>query len=76
MHTITLNIDNSIYSKFMGLLDLLPKDKVTIEEDGNYPDELVLSKSDGRKKVSEAVNNISTGKGVSLDEAFEKAISN
>lgn len=76
MHTITLNIDNSIYSKFMGLLELLPKDKVTIEEDGDYPDALVLSKSNAIKKVSEAVNNIPAGKGVSLEEAFEKAISN
>ena len=29
MHTLQLNIDDSIFEKFMGLLDILPKDKVS-----------------------------------------------
>ena len=30
MHTIQLNIDDSIFEKFMGLIEILPKDKVEI----------------------------------------------
>ncbi len=37
MHTIRLNIHDSIYDKLMGLLNILPKNKVGIFEDTNYP---------------------------------------
>lgn len=75
MHTITLNIDNSIYSKFKALLDLFPKDKISVEEDNNFPDELVLSEGEAKEKVQRAVNNITEFSGLDIDEAFEKVLS-
>ena len=32
MHTIKLDIDETIYDKFMALLDLMPKGKVKIQD--------------------------------------------
>jgi hypothetical protein len=33
MHAMTLNVDDSVYDTFKGLLGLLPKDKVSLVED-------------------------------------------
>lgn len=38
MHTIQLNMDDSIFEEFMELLDKLPKDKLEIVSDEEYPD--------------------------------------
>ncbi len=37
MHTIQLNIDDSIFGNFMGLLDILPKDKLEVTSRKEYP---------------------------------------
>lgn len=69
MHTIQLKIDDSIYDKFMGLLDTLPKDKVEITSDKDYPS---ISFEEAKKKVERAINNISLNEGTPLDEAIGK----
>ena len=71
MHTIQLNIHDSIYDKLMGLLDILPKDKVEVLEDTNYP---AISFEEAKEKVKKAANNIDKNEGISLDEAFERVL--
>lgn len=68
MHTIKINVHDSIYKKLMGLLEILPKDKVEILEDNDYPS---ISFDDAKAKVERAVNNISENEGIPLDSAID-----
>lgn len=72
MHSIQLKVDDSIFDKVMTMLELLPQDKVTVEE--NFYEYPVITKEEAKKKVRKAINNIDKGNGVSLDEAFGKFI--
>lgn len=67
MHTLQLNIDDSIFDKFMGLLDLLPQDKIEAE----YPS---ISFEEAKTKVANAVNNISLTSGIPLNDAMEQVL--
>ena len=71
MHTIQLKIDDSIFEKFMGLLDILPKDKVEITDEKEYPSS---SFNEAKLKVENAINNISSNSGISLDDAINKVL--
>lgn len=71
MHTLQLKIDDSIFDKFMGLLDILPKDKVSVSE--NIEDDSI-SLEDAKVKVQNAINNISQRNGVKLDDAFDRVL--
>ena len=71
MHTVQLNIDDSIYDKLMGLLDILPKEKIDIFEDNSYP---AISLEEAKQKVKRAANNIDKNEGISLDEAFQSVL--
>jgi hypothetical protein len=71
MHTLQLKIDDSIFEKFMGLLDILPKDKVSISE--SFEND-AISFENAKIKVQNAINNISKNDAVALDEAFHKAL--
>lgn len=71
MHTIQLNIDDSIFDKFMGLLEILPKDKVEVTTDKEYPS---ISFEEAKQKVQRAANTISQNKGISLNQAIEKVL--
>ena len=69
MHTIKLNIHDSIYDKLKGLLEILPKDKLEIIEDDDYP---AISFEEAKKKAGRAINNIDKNEGISLNDAFDK----
>ncbi len=71
MHTIKLNIHDSIYDKLMGLLDILPKDKVEILSDDALP---AITFEEAKHKVEKAANNIDKNEGISLDDAFESIL--
>ena len=71
MHTIKLNIHDSIYDKLMGLLDILPKDKVEILSDD---DQSAITFKEAKRKVKKAANNIDKNEGTSLDDAFESIL--
>ena len=71
MHTIKLNIHDSIYEKLMGLLEILPKDKVEVIEDTDYP---AISFEEAKAKVERAANNIDNNEGVDLESAITKAM--
>ncbi len=69
MHTLQLQVDDSIFEKFMGLLDILPKDKVSFTDESNS-----ISFEEAQTKVQNAINNISNNNGIELDEAFDKVL--
>jgi hypothetical protein len=69
MHTIRLDIDDTIFDKFMVFLELLPKDKVSVTQEYDTPS---ISFEEAELKVKNAVNNISSKSGISLDEAIHQ----
>lgn len=69
MHTLQLKIDDSIFEKFMGLLEILPKDKVFFINQSNS-----ISFEEAQIKVNNAINNISNNDGIELDEVFDKVL--
>ena len=71
MHTVKLNIDDSIFDKFMGLLDILPKDKVEVMSDKEYPS---VSFEEAKLKVEKALNNIPNDDSILLDQAINKVL--
>ena len=66
MHTLQLQVDDSIFDKFMGLLDILPKEKITVSDESNS-----ISFEEAKIKVKNAINNISNKDGIELDDAFD-----
>jgi len=69
MHTLQLKIDDSIFDKFMGLLEILPKEKISVYDESNS-----ISFKEAQIKVENAINNISNNNGIELDEAFDKVL--
>ena len=69
MHTVQLKIDDSIFDKFMGLLDILPKEKISVSDESNS-----ISFEEAKIKVQSAISNISNNNGLELDEAFDKVL--
>ena len=69
MHTLQLQIDDSILDKFMGLLEILPKEKISIADKSD-----AISFEEAKTKVQRAINNISDASGIELDDAFEKVL--
>ena len=70
MQTIRLNIDDSIFEKFMGLLEILPKDKIKIEK-SEYPS---ISFEEAQTKIKKAINNISATSGTPLNETINNIV--
>lgn len=71
MHTLKLNIDDSIFDKFMGLLEILPKGKVSISHESKSN---AISFEEAKAKVQNALENISKDEGIELNEAFDKLL--
>ena len=70
MHTLQLKIDDSIFDKFMGLLDILPKDKVSFSTQSSD----TVSFEEAKIKVQNSINNISHHEGIKLDDAFDRVL--
>ncbi len=69
MHTLQLKIDDSIFDKFMELLEILPKEKISVTENSNG-----ISFEEAQVKVQNAINNISKNKALEVDDAFDKVL--
>ncbi len=69
MHSIHLNVDDSIYDRLIGLLQILPKDKVQILSEENS-----ITFEEAKRQVARAANNVSKQEGLSLDTAIEKIL--
>ncbi len=72
MHTIQLKVDDSIFDKVMGMIELLPQDKVKVEESEYYFPE--ISVEEAKLKVSRAINNMEQDKGLALNAAFDRIL--
>jgi len=75
MHAIKLNITDEIFEKFMGLIDILPKESIKIEEIDNIPYYPAISFDEAQKKVKKSVANISNNQGIESNEFFKKLLS-
>jgi len=69
MRTLQLKIDDSIFDKFMGLLDMLPKEKISVSDESN-----TISFEEAQVKVQNAINNISKNNGIEIGDAFDKVL--
>jgi len=70
MHAVKLNITDEIFEKFMGLVDILPKDSIKIEEIDAIPFYPAISFEEAQIKVKNSVENISKNKGRDSDTVF------
>ena len=75
MHAIKLNITDEIFEKFMGLIDILPKESIKIEEIDNIPYYPAISFDEAQKKVEKSVTNISNNQGIESNEFFKGLLS-
>jgi hypothetical protein len=72
MHTIRLNIQDDIFEKFMGLVDILPKGSIVLEEVDEIPHYPSISFEEAQSKVANAVADISKGYGKESNEVFDE----
>ncbi len=70
MHTLRLEVDDSIYSTIMNFLQKLPKEKYKIEDESN-----AISFEKAKTKVAKAIQDIDKNNGIDIDEAFAKVLS-
>ncbi len=75
MHAVKLNITDEIFEKFMGLVDILPKDSIKIEEIDDIPFYPAISLEEAQTKVKISVANISKNKGRDSDTVFSELLS-
>ena len=57
MHSLTLNIDDSVYSQFLSLIKQFKKDEVNIVEDKTQENFVVSSADDVQKRIADAEKN-------------------
>jgi len=69
MQTLQLQIDDSIFDKFMGFIEKLPKEKISIINSSEY-----ISFEEAQTKVQKSLNGILENKGIGIDEAFDKIL--
>ena len=75
MHAIKLSINDEIFDKFIGLLDMLPKESIEIEEIDSIPYYPAISKDEAKTKVAYSVKNISKNQGVESSVFFKDLLS-
>ncbi len=75
MHSVKLTITDDIFEKFMGLVDILPKESIEIEEIDAIPVYPAISFEEAREKVEKAVHEISQHKGRDADSVFKEILS-
>ena len=75
MHAVKLNITDEIFEKFMGLVDILPKDSIKIEEIDTIPFYPAISFEEAQEKVKTSVSNIHKNMGKDSQVVFDKLLS-
>jgi hypothetical protein len=75
MHTVKLNITDEIYEKFMGLVDILPKGSIEIEEIDSVPFYPAITFEEAKRKVEAALKDVSKNGGKDVDEVFSEILS-
>jgi len=74
MHAVKLNIQDNVYEQFMGLIDILPKQSVTIEQIDDVPCYPSISHDEACQKVEKSVANISKNLGEPVDKVFDEIL--
>ena len=75
MHSVTLNITSEIFEKFMGLIDILPKNSIKIEKIDSIPFYPPISFDEAKQKVENSLNNIHNGMGRDSSTVFSELLS-
>ena len=75
MHAIKLNIADDIFDKFMGLIDILPKESIEIEREDSIPYYPSISFGDAQQKIENSIANISKNEGIDSDKFFRDLLS-
>lgn len=75
MHAIKLSITDEIFDQFIGLLDILPKESIEIEEIDSIPHYPAISKEEAKIKVARSVKNISQNQGMDSARFFKNLLS-
>jgi len=75
MHAIKLSITDEIFDKFIGLLDILPKESIEIEEIDNIPYYPAISHEEARSKVANSIAHISQNQGIESHTFFKDLLS-
>jgi len=68
-------ITDEIFDKFIGFLDMLPKESIEIEEIDSIPYYPAISLEEAKTKVSHSVNNISQNQGIDSTTFFKELLS-
>ncbi|NOQ30716.1 MAG: hypothetical protein GQ570_06300 [Helicobacteraceae bacterium] len=71
MHSITLNIQEEVYSQFMGMLQLMPHRLIEIEKDETILKYKSVTMTQAQENVSKAIEGITKTSSAPLDKAFE-----
>ena len=69
MHTLRIEVDDSIYSTIMNFLQKLPKEKYKVEDETD-----AISFEEAKAKVTKAIQGIEKNNGIGIDEAFAKVL--
>jgi hypothetical protein len=75
MHAVKLNITDDIFEKFMGLIDILPKESIKIEEIDTIPYYPSISFEEAQQRVQQSVANISQNMGKESETFFNELLS-
>ena len=75
MHEIRLNITEEIFEKFMGLIDILPKESISVEEINSVPFYPSISFEEAKTKIENSIANISKNQGRNADLVFNELLS-
>jgi hypothetical protein len=67
-------VQDDIFEKFMGLVDILPQQSIQIEEVDNIPYYPAISFEEAQQKVANSVHNISKGYGEPIDKVFDELL--
>jgi len=74
MHAVKLNIQDSVFEQFMGLIDILPKQSVQVEQIDDVPCYPSISHDEACQKVERSITNISKNLGQSVDKVFDEIL--
>ncbi len=74
MHAVKLNIQDNVFEQFMGLIDILPKQSIQIEQIDDVPCYPTISHDEACKKVEKSISNISNNSGESVNKVFDEIL--
>jgi len=74
MHAVKLNIQDNVFEQFMGLIDILPKQSIQIEQIDDVPCYSAISHDEACKKVEKSISNISNNLGEPVNKVFDEIL--